>query len=132
VDIRFRRTLLATLLLFVARAVAQGPPPPTADAPVFVAGGAFCAVVVADLDATEHWCKEKFGLRRVKRGRSPRVPAETVVLAGPNLYVELIHHDGKQLSRIDNENPLPRVLKAGVIVEQRDFDGVATQLEKLA
>jgi hypothetical protein len=66
----------------------------------------------------------------VKRGSSPRVPAETVVLAGRNLYVELIHHDGKQLSRIDNEDPVPRLIKAGVIVAPRDFDVVAAQLEK--
>jgi catechol 2,3-dioxygenase-like lactoylglutathione lyase family enzyme len=121
--------LLTTPLLLLAGAVAQVPPP-TADAPAFVARGAFFAVVVADLDATEFWYKSKLGLHRVKRGKSPRVPAETVVLAGRNLYVELIHHDGKQLSRIDNEDPVPRLIKAGVIVAPRDFDVVAAQLEK--
>jgi len=129
VDTRFRWTLLITLLLFGAKAVTQIQPP-TADAPFFAARGAFFAVVVADLDATELWYKSKLGLRRVKRGNSPRVPAETVVLAGRNLYVELIHHDGKQLSRIDNEDPVPRLIKAGVIVAARDFDVVAAQLEK--
>jgi len=125
----FRSKSLILLVLFVAKAVAQGQPS-APDVPTFVARGAFFAIVAADLDATEHWYESKLGLHRVKRGRSPRVPAETVVLAGRNLYVELIHHDGKQLSRIDNENPLPRVLKAGVIVEQREFDVAATQLEK--
>ncbi len=121
--------MLTTLLLFVAGAVAQSPPP-TADVPAFVARGAFFAVVVADLDAAELWYKSKLGLHRVKRGRSPRVPAETAVLAGRNLYLELIHHDGKQLSRIDNEDPVPRLIKAGVVVASPDFDSVAAQLEK--
>ena len=129
-DARFKWTLFTTLLLSIASAVAQVPPARTPDVPAFVARGAFFAVVVADLDATELWYKSKLGLRRVKRGKSPRVPAETVVLAGRNLYVELIHHDGKQLSRIDNEAPVPRFIKAGVIVTPLDFDVLATQLEK--
>jgi catechol 2,3-dioxygenase-like lactoylglutathione lyase family enzyme len=66
----------------------------------------------------------------VKRGKSPRVPAETVVLGGHNLFVELIHHEGKALPRVGNEASVPRVLKAGVIVSQRDFDAVATYLQK--
>jgi hypothetical protein len=71
VDNRFRWTLLITLLLFGAKAVAQIQPP-TADAPFFAARGAFFAVVVADLDATELWYKSKLGLRRVKRGENRR------------------------------------------------------------
>ena len=66
----------------------------------------------------------------VKRGKSPRVPAETVVLGGHNLFVELIHHDGKQLPRVDNEASVPRLLKAGVIVGQKNFDAVAAYLRK--
>lgn len=96
----------------------------------FHGAGPFFAIVVADLDATEHWYESNLGLRLVKRGKSSRVPAETVVLGGHNVYVELIHHDGKPLPRIDNEAPLPRLIKTGFIVAQRDFDVVATQLEK--
>jgi hypothetical protein len=42
----------------------------------------------------------------------------------------LIHHDGKQLSRVDNEAPLPRLIKAGVIVAPRDFDTISAALQK--
>jgi hypothetical protein len=66
----------------------------------------------------------------LKRGKSPRVPAETVVLGRHNLFVELVHHEGKALPRVDNETSVPRVLKAGVIVRQKDFDAVATYLQK--
>jgi hypothetical protein len=43
---------------------------------------------------------------------------------------ELIHHDGKQLLRVDNEASVPRLLKAGVIVGQKDFDAMAKYLQK--
>jgi hypothetical protein len=66
----------------------------------------------------------------VKRGKSARVPAETVVLGGHNLFLELIHHDGKQLPRVDNEASVPRLLKAGVMVGPNDFDAVAAYLQK--
>jgi catechol 2,3-dioxygenase-like lactoylglutathione lyase family enzyme len=129
VDTTFRSKSLVLLVLLVAKAIAQTQPS-APDVPSFVARGAFFAIVVADLDATEHWYESNLGLRRVKRGRSSRVPAETVVLAGRNLYVELIHHDGKQISRIENEKAQPRFLKAGLVVEPREFDVVATQLAK--
>ena len=58
------------------------------------------------------------------------MPAETVVLGGHGLFVELIHHDGKQLPRVDNEASVPRLLKAGVIVGHNDFDAVARYLQK--
>jgi len=92
--------------------------------------GAFVAIVVTDLDASVHWYESNLGLHLVKRGRSPRVPAETVVLGGHGLFVELIHHEGKVLPRVDNEASVPRVLKAGVIVSREDFDAVATYLQK--
>jgi catechol 2,3-dioxygenase-like lactoylglutathione lyase family enzyme len=126
---KFRWKWLAVLTLSVAGALAQRRSPAT-DVPAFTAQGAFFAIVVADLDVSEHWYESNLGLGLVKRGKSSRVPAETVVLGGHNLYVELIHHDGKPLPRIDNEAPLPRLIKTGVIVGQRDFDVLATQLEK--
>jgi catechol 2,3-dioxygenase-like lactoylglutathione lyase family enzyme len=86
--------------------------------------------VVTDLDASVHWYESNLGLHLVKRGKSPRVPAETVVLGGHNLFVELIHHEGKALPRVDNEASVPRVLKAGVIVRQKDFVAVAAYLQK--
>jgi catechol 2,3-dioxygenase-like lactoylglutathione lyase family enzyme len=120
---------LAALLLFASGAAAQGHPSATG-APAFTAQGAFVAIVVTDLDASVHWYESSLGLHVVKRGKSPRVPAETVVLGGHNLFVELIHHDGKQLPRVDNEASVPRLLKAGVIVGQKDFDAVAAYLQK--
>jgi catechol 2,3-dioxygenase-like lactoylglutathione lyase family enzyme len=124
-----RYICLAALLLFASRAGAQGHHPAT-EAPAFTAQGAFVAIVVTDLDESVHWYESSLGLRLVKRGKSPRVPAETAILGGQNLFVELIHHEGKQLRRIDNEAPVPRLLKAGVIVGQKDFDAVAAYLQK--
>jgi|SRR5450432_1623238 len=120
---------LPALLLFAWGATAQSRPPGT-EAPAFTAQGAFIAIVVTDLDASVHWYESSLGLQVVKRGKSPRVPAETVVLGGHNLFVELIHHDGKQLPRADNEASVPRLLKGGVIVGQKDFDAVAAFLRK--
>jgi catechol 2,3-dioxygenase-like lactoylglutathione lyase family enzyme len=120
---------LATLLLFASGAAAQGHSSAT-EAPAFTAQGAFVAIVVTDLDASVHWYESSLGLHVVKRGKAPRIPAETVVLGGHNLFVELIHHDGKQLPRVDNESSVPRLLKAGMIVGQKDFDTVAAYLRK--
>jgi len=120
---------LMALLLFVSGATAESQPAATND-PAFTAQGAFFAVVATNLDASVHWYESHLGLHMVKRGKSPRLPAETVVLGGHNMFVELIHHDGNQLSRVDNEASVPRLLKAGVIVGQRDFDLVAAYLQK--
>src|SRR5437879_6638791 len=121
---------LAALLLCASGAAAQGQPPATDGRPSFTAQGAFVAIVVTDLDASVRWYQSNLGLHLMKRGKSPRVPAETVVLGGHNLFVELIHHEGKALPRVDNEASVPRVLKAGMIVSQKDFDAVATYLQK--
>jgi catechol 2,3-dioxygenase-like lactoylglutathione lyase family enzyme len=125
----FKYGYLAALLLFASEAAAQGHPSAT-EAPSFTAQGTFVAIVVTDLDASVHWYDSSLGLHVVKRGKSPRVPAETVVLGGHNLFVELIHHDGKPLPRVDNEASVPRLLKAGVIVGQKDFDAMAVYLQK--
>jgi catechol 2,3-dioxygenase-like lactoylglutathione lyase family enzyme len=121
---------LAALLLFASGAAAPGSLLRDGGIPAFAAQGAFVAIVVTDLEASVHWYESSLGLQVVKRGKSPRVPAETVVLGGHNLFVELIHHDGKQLPRVDNEASVPRLLKAGVIVGQKDFDAVAAYLQK--
>jgi catechol 2,3-dioxygenase-like lactoylglutathione lyase family enzyme len=120
---------LLALLLFISGAAAQRHPS-TTEVPAFTAQGAFVAIVVTDLDASVHWYKSNLGLHVVKRGKSPRVHAETAVLGGHNLFVELIHHDGKRLPRVDNEASVPRLLKAGVIVGKEDFDAVAAYLQK--
>jgi catechol 2,3-dioxygenase-like lactoylglutathione lyase family enzyme len=125
----FKYGRLAEFLLFTLGAAAQGQPPAT-DVPAFTAQGALVAIVVTDLDASVHWYESNLGLHLLKRGKSPRVPAETVVLGGHNLFVELVHHEGKALPRVDNEASVPRVLKAGVIVKQKDFDAVATYLQR--
>ena len=120
---------LAALLLFALGAAAPGQPP-AADVPAFTAQGAFVAIVVTDLDASVRWYESNLGLYLVKRGKSSRVPAETVVLGGHNLFIELIHHDGKPLPRVDNEASVPRLIKAGVIVPQKDFETVAAYLQQ--
>jgi len=129
VKIQLKYGCLAALLLFASGAAAQGQPPAT-DVPAFTAQGAFIAIVVSDLDASVHWYESNLGLHLVKRGKSPRVPAETVILGGHNLFVELIHHEGKPLPRVDNEASVPRLVKAGVIVAQEDLDALAAYLRK--
>lgn len=126
---RFKYAYLASLLLMASGAVAQGRSS-TTEAPAFTAKGAFVAIVVTDLDASVHWYESSLGLHVVKRGKSSLVPAETVVLGGHNLFVELIHHDGKQVPRIDNEASVPRLLKVGVILGQKEFEALTTYLRK--
>ena len=128
-ETNFKYGCLAALLLFALGTAAQGQPP-TTDVPAFTAQGAFVAIVVTNLDASVNWYESNLGLHLAKRGKSLRLPAETVVLRGHNLFVELIHHDGKQLPRVDNEASVPRLIKAGVIVPQRDFEAVAAYLQK--
>jgi catechol 2,3-dioxygenase-like lactoylglutathione lyase family enzyme len=124
----FKWGCLAVFLLLAFGAAVHSHP--ATDVPAFTAQGAFVAIVVTDLDASVHWYQSNLGLHLVKRGKSHRVPAETVVLGGHNLFVELIHHEGKALARVDNEASVPRVLKAGVIVRQMEFDAVAEYLQK--
>jgi len=122
-------TCLIALLLLVSEATAESQAA-TTGVPPFTAHGAFFAIVATNLDASVQWYESNLGLHVVKRGKSPRLPAETVVLGGHNMFVELIHHDGNPLSRLDNESSVPRLLKAGAIVAQRDFDMVAAYLQK--
>jgi catechol 2,3-dioxygenase-like lactoylglutathione lyase family enzyme len=124
----FKKGCLATILLFASGAVAQGHYTVT-QAPAFTARGAFIAIVVTDLDACLNWYESMLGLHLVKRGKSTRVPAETAVLSGHNLFVELIHHEGKPLSRLDNEDAVPRLIKAGVIMARKDFEAVDAYLQ---
>ena len=124
-----KNRFLAAILLSASVAVAQSHPAQT-EGPDFTAQGAFLAVVVTDLDASVHWYESRLGLHLVKRGKSTRVAAETAVLGGHHLFVELIHHEGKQLPRLDNEASVPRLIKAGVIVARKDFDAVAAYLRK--
>jgi|SRR5215468_3091805 len=121
-------TFLAAIVLSASVAVAQSQHALTT--PIFTARGAFLAIVVTDLDASEHWYESRLGLHLVKRGKSSHVAAETAVLGGDNFFVELIYHQGKQLPRLHNEASVPRLIKGGVIVPRKDFDAVAAYLRK--
>src|SRR5215831_5166534 len=124
-----KATFLAAILLSASVTVAQSHHALT-EAPIFTAQGAFLAIVVTDLDASVHWYQSRLGLHLLKRGKSTQVAAETAVLGGHNLFVELIYHEGKQLPRLDNEASVPRLIKGGVIVPRKDFDAVAAYLRK--
>src|ERR1700749_1757912 len=115
---------LAAFLLLMARgpAFGQASQPPV---PPFAAKGAFIAIVVTDLDASVQWYQSNLGLRVIKSGRSARVPAQTVVLGGHGMFIELIHHDGKPQRRLDNEASVPRLIKAGMILSGQDFEALA-------
>lgn len=128
---------ISTLLLCLAflgshsqDSIASGGDP--AVGPQFTAQGAFAAFVVTDLDASLRWYQSNLGLGVIKRGVSPRVAAETVVLGGHNVFVELVHYTDRTLTRraIDDHSPVAGPVKVGMIVGQEDFDSLNTYLEK--
>lgn len=92
--------------------------------------GGFAAIVVGDLETSVRWYELNLGLHEIRRGKSPRLPAETVVLSGPALLVELIHHDGEQRPRIDDEASVPRVVKAGGFLEREQFEALVASFKK--
>jgi catechol 2,3-dioxygenase-like lactoylglutathione lyase family enzyme len=102
------------------------------EGPQFTARGAFAAFVVTDLDASLRWYESSLDLRVIKRGVSPRVAAETVILGGHNVFVELIHYTDRGLAKreIDDRSPVAGPIKVGMIVGQKDFDSLTTYLEK--
>jgi catechol 2,3-dioxygenase-like lactoylglutathione lyase family enzyme len=119
------RIVLAISLLGNLGAVAQTPQPRTEKA-AFTATGAFVAFVVTDVDASVRWYETNLGLHETKRGRSPRVAAETVILGGPGIFVELSHYTDRILAKrhIDDTAPVAGPVKAGAIVSAEDFDSL--------
>jgi catechol 2,3-dioxygenase-like lactoylglutathione lyase family enzyme len=120
---------IAAFVFLVSVASAQKPPGETKDQD-YAARGAFAAFVVTDLNASVRWYESKLGLHEVKRGRSPRVAAQTVILGGHNIFVELIYYDDRALMsrHIDDTAPVAGPIKTGVIVSQKDFDALAERL----
>jgi hypothetical protein len=57
-------------------------------------------------------------------------PCRNYCVGWPQSICRADRHDGKALPRVDNEASVPRLLKAGVIVAQKDFDQVAAYLQK--
>jgi catechol 2,3-dioxygenase-like lactoylglutathione lyase family enzyme len=121
---------VAALVIFVClTGTAQQPernaPPPLATR------GAFFALVVTDMNASLRWYESELGLRVIKQGKSPRVAAETAVLAGQNFFVELIHYTDRALPgrKIDDSAPAAGPLKVGGILDPPVFDALAKRLE---
>jgi len=79
--------------------------------------GAFFALVVSDIDASEQWYREKLGLKTVlpvtRQGRFA-----FTTLEGHNLIVELMQ-DAQAVAKKE-ASPVYGMSKAGVIIE--DFD----------
>ena len=126
-----RNGLLFAVLSFALATFARHQPV-SREGPQFTAQGAFAAFVVTDLDASLNWYQSNLGLRVIKRGTSPRVVAETVVLGGHNVFVELIHYTDRTLAKrvIDDHNPQTGPIKVGMSLGQKDFDSVSAYLEK--
>ncbi|MBZ5531203.1 MAG: VOC family protein [Acidobacteriia bacterium] len=101
---------------------------PAASVPAFGTEGAFWAIVVADLDASERWYSENLGFRRIKKSTAPNGAAETSVLEGHGIYVELVHFlDGKntplaQVGPKEGQRLGLGIFKTGVTVSQEVFD----------
>jgi len=107
------------------------PQPLTSAEPTFVAQGAFMALVVTNLDALMDWNKSNLDLHLIKRGKSPRVAAETVVLGGHNVFVELIHYTDRSLAirEVNDSAPVAGPVKAGAIVDSVGFDALAKHIQ---
>jgi catechol 2,3-dioxygenase-like lactoylglutathione lyase family enzyme len=126
----FTRAWLAALLaLALTLSVSAQAPPPIQ--PRFIARGAFVALVVTDLDASVRWYQTNLGLHPIKRGKSPRVAAETAVLGSHNILVELIHYTDRSLPKreINDSTPVAGPIKAGAIVDPAGFDEIAKHLQ---
>jgi catechol 2,3-dioxygenase-like lactoylglutathione lyase family enzyme len=98
--------------------------------PPVSATGAFAAFVVTDLDASIRWYESVLGLKEIKRGRSPHVAADTVILAGDHLFIELAHFRDRRLARrrISDFAPTAGPMKTGAILASPDFDALVTRL----
>jgi catechol 2,3-dioxygenase-like lactoylglutathione lyase family enzyme len=110
--------------------IAVGPPAKPPEALDVTATGAFAAFVVTDLSSSVAWYESVLGLHEIKRGRSPRVSAETVILGGHNFFIELAHYTDRTLvsRRIDDTNPVAGPVKTGAIMSARDFEALVTAL----
>jgi catechol 2,3-dioxygenase-like lactoylglutathione lyase family enzyme len=98
--------------------------------PAFKASGAFFALSVADIDASERWYAEKLGMRVTMRAPKLEKTA-VVVLEGGGLTVELLQHsDAVALkaaaSAVAANYLIHGPFKVGVIIE--DFDGLVATL----
>jgi catechol 2,3-dioxygenase-like lactoylglutathione lyase family enzyme len=130
VNLALTRAWLAVLLALASSACVGGQAP-LPEQPRFLAQGAFIALVVTDLDASLHWYESNLGLHQIKRGKSPRVAAETAVLGGHHIFVELIHYSDRSLPKreINASAPVAGLLKAGAVVDPAGFDEIAKHLQ---
>jgi len=121
---------LAALWILVSPHSISSQPPPSAE-PTFVAQGAFIALVVTNLDASMDWYKSNLDLHLIKRGKSPRVAAETAVLGGHNIFVEPIHYTDRSLAKreVNDSAPVAGPVKAGAIVDSVGFDALAKHIQ---
>jgi catechol 2,3-dioxygenase-like lactoylglutathione lyase family enzyme len=106
------------------------PEPLPSAKPTFAAQGAFVALVVTNLDASLDWYESNLDLHLVKRGKSSRVAAETAVLGGHNMFVELIHYTDRSLAKreVNDSAPVAGPVKAGAILDPTGFDLLAKQI----
>ena len=121
--------LAALLLVFASHGISQQALP-SAKA-TFTAQGAFVALVVTNLEASMDWYKSNLDLAVVKRGKSSRVAAETVVLGGHNMLVELIHFTDRALPKreVRDSAPIAGPMKAGAILDRAGFDALIKALQ---
>jgi catechol 2,3-dioxygenase-like lactoylglutathione lyase family enzyme len=108
----------STIVAVRVRTPASSPPTDHPEPPALTsAKGAFFAVVVPDLAASEKWYTEKLGLH-VATQPSRFGKTSAVLLEGGGLVVELLHDADATAS----SNPRLGISKAGVVVD--DFDKV--------
>jgi catechol 2,3-dioxygenase-like lactoylglutathione lyase family enzyme len=121
--------LVALWILVLPHGISPQPLPSAK--PTFAAQGAFVALVVTNLDASLDWYKSNLDLHLIKRGKSPRVAAETAVLGGHNMFVELIHYTDRSLAKreVNDSAPVAGPVKAGAILDPTGFDSLVKQIQ---
>lgn len=122
---------LLMIALFARRASPQAGTGPRPE-PLYEARGAFGAFIVTDVNASVAWYESCLGMHEPKSGRSPRVAAETVVLGGHSVFVELIHYTDRMLTKrqIDDAAPIAGRVKMGAIVSTQEFEALAKHLRE--
>jgi catechol 2,3-dioxygenase-like lactoylglutathione lyase family enzyme len=116
-----RKAVLMLLLSLAATLPGAPAAPVEAKAPAFTASGAFVALSVPDLEASERWYVEKLGLAVVFRPPEHE-GTRVVVLEGGGLTVELIDPPravslAQAAPAVTHTTLVHGIFKAGVVVD---------------
>ena len=104
--------MLAAVSAFVDPAGAQVATPAHT---IHIAAPQFIALSVPDLEASERWYSELFGLRRMFRDVAPDSSVRVLLLASPQLRVELASFRAARPLEAIAGKPTPREMVHGIV-----------------